>query len=112
MNKRERWDRDFEGRKPMNDTDREELARDLRAEDDRRAQWDAQRNGEEVEASSNTSSTVQLVDVQKQASPSLLEVIVEKNTGSGLVARLGKLRLVRRVQLDRPQTAQGASNAS
>lgn len=115
MNKRERWDRDFEGRRPMNDADREELARDLRAEDERRAQWDAQHNSTEVEASSSnlsSASTVQSVDVQQQSLPSMPQVSANKNPGRGLAARLGKLRLGRRGQLEGAQTPRVASNTS
>ena len=39
MNAREKWDRDFETRKPANDADRAILAQDLEAEDKRRNVW-------------------------------------------------------------------------
>ena len=57
MNAREKWDRDFERRKPTNDADKVVLAEDLEAEDERRKAWDQERKKKvEVEKESLRSS--------------------------------------------------------
>ncbi|KAL8789929.1 MAG: hypothetical protein Q9195_006590 [Heterodermia aff. obscurata] len=61
MNAREKWDRDFETRKPTNDADRAILAQDLEAEDKRRNAWNAKREKKsegEKEVSSDLSMGV------------------------------------------------------
>lgn len=56
MNAREKWDRDFETRKPTNDADRAVLAQDLQAEGERRRVWEEEQKKKrmnERESSSN-----------------------------------------------------------
>ena len=45
MNRRERWDRDFERRKPLNEEDREKLKLALEEEDRQRGMWDQRFKG-------------------------------------------------------------------
>ena len=55
MNRRERWDRDFERRKPLNEEDREKLKLALEEEDRQRGMWDQRFKGcEAVQTAAET----------------------------------------------------------
>lgn len=107
MNAREKWDRDFEMRKPTNDADRAILAQDLKAEDERREAWDEEHKKEgkgEKEPSSDlnmaSSVSVQEGSVEIQPVPpssiSEAESEMEKEAGGGgLVGKFRSLRLRR-----------------
>ena len=107
MNAREKWDRDFETRKPTNDADRAILVQDLKAEDERRKVWDEERRkkGEaEKESSSDLSAagsvSVQEGSVEIQSMPTTSSSEAESKTekeagGGGLVGKFRRLRLKR-----------------
>ena len=105
MNAREKWDRDFETRKPTNDADRAILAQDLEAEDKRRNVWNEKhekRSKSEKEPSSDTSMAVsggaREKNVNAQSMPSSSESEenrkLEKNAdGEGFIGKLKKIHL-------------------
>lgn len=94
MNAREKWDRDFETRKPTNDKDRAVLAQDLEAEDERRRVWDEEHQKKEKgeKESSSDLSTVGSGNVQIQ---SVVSGSSSEAGGRGLVGKFRKLRLRR-----------------
>ncbi len=120
MNAREKWDRDFETRKPTNDADRAVLAGDLKAEDERRKVWNEEhrkKGNDEKESSSDLSMTASVSAQEGSAeiqsvSPSPTSEAdgkMEKEAGGGgLVRKLRRLR-VRRTKVG-AQATQVASD--
>ena len=99
MNTREKWDRDFETRKPTNDRDRATLAQDLKAEDERRRAWDEEQQKKEKgeKESSSDLSTAGSGNVQ-EGSVKIQSVGTGSSSeagGGGLGGKFRKLRLRR-----------------
>lgn len=107
MNARERWDRDFETRKPTNAADRAILAQDLEAEDRRRNVWNEEhekKSESKKESTSHANMAVsggareESVEIQSIPSRSGSEAKkkLEKNAdGEGFMGKLKRLRLRR-----------------
>lgn len=104
MNVREKWDRDFETRKPTDDADRAKLAQDLKAEDERRKVWaeEHKKKGKgEKESSSDLGMAVSVsaqersAKIQSKPPNSNTEVeskMKKKAVGGGLVGKFRRLR--------------------
>ena len=115
MNAREKWDRDFEKRKPTNDADRAILACDLEAEGRRRNVW----NEEHVKKSEGEKKSLPVLsmvvsgssDEKSGKSPSMPsgsrfeeESKLNKNADDeSLVGKLKRLR-VRRTKVETQKT--------
>jgi hypothetical protein len=107
MNARERWDRDFEMRKPTNDADRAILAHDLKAEDERRKAWDEEhkkewKGGKESLSGLNMVSSISVQEgsaeiqpVPPSSSPEAESEMEKEAGGRGLFGKFKNLRLRR-----------------
>ena len=107
MNVREKWDRDFETRRPTNDADRAILAQDLKVEDERRKAWDEEHKKKakgDKESSSDfcmaVSASVQdggvgIRSVSLSSSSEAKDKMQKEAGDGGLVGKFRKLRLRR-----------------
>ncbi|KAL8785715.1 MAG: hypothetical protein Q9213_003182 [Squamulea squamosa] len=86
-NRRERWDRDFEGRKPANQEDKDELKRALSTEEQSRSAWDQRYRDSQSVSNAGTGDSI------AEAAQSSGKVKSEEKTlpGSGFRQKLRTL---------------------